>query len=55
MNSEFKEAMFRLSNLGQNIVDMGDCSELIPIPPPLPARSAQIPGEFSVENLTLSC
>jgi len=52
---EFKAAMFKLSNLGQPIGVMTDCSELIPVPPPAPASSAVIPDPFVAEDITQAC
>ena len=34
MANSFKKAMFRLSIVGQDIDQLVDCSDLIPIPPP---------------------
>ena len=52
---EFKAAMSKLSTLGQNSSNLIDCSEVIPVPLPLPHASAQFPPEFSEENVSRSC
>lgn len=54
-SEEFKSAMFKLSTLGQDVSKMVDCSELIPIPPPPPSISVQIPHGFTTSNITQAC
>lgn len=40
MQSAFKAAMLKLSTLGQNLNNMVDCSDIIPVPKALPASAA---------------
>jgi len=41
MASSFQAAFAKMQVLGQDVSKMVDCSELIPVPPPLPAAAAQ--------------
>ncbi|KAJ7620876.1 manganese peroxidase 1 precursor [Mycena polygramma] len=41
MASSFQAAFAKMQVLGQDVSKMVDCSELIPVPPPLPSSSAQ--------------
>jgi len=55
MTEEFKSAMFKLSNVGQNTDQMADCSELIPMPPSLPTTSAAFPKGYTSKDVNQFC
>ena len=40
MQTAFKEAMAKLAVTGQNVARLTDCSDVIPVPAPLPANAA---------------
>lgn len=50
LQSEFKAAMLKLSVLGQNMDNMIDCSEVIPIPPAL-VGDPHLPAGFDMESI----
>ncbi|KAI0743410.1 peroxidase [Daedaleopsis nitida] len=54
MMSAFKAAMLKLSTLGNDISQMTDCSELIPVPPP-PMSNAHFPAGLSNADVEQAC
>ena len=47
----FRDAMAKLAVLGQDIDNMVDCSDLIPVPKPLQNAVAHFPAGFSKEDI----
>ncbi|KAJ7594778.1 manganese peroxidase isozyme precursor [Mycena floridula] len=56
LQSAFKAAMLKLSVLGQNINRMIDCSDVIPVPAPLPATAGpHLPPGTSLKDIEAAC
>ncbi|KAI0318309.1 manganese peroxidase 2 [Amylostereum chailletii] len=54
MVAQFKSAMSKLAVLGQDVSSMVDCSEVIPIPPPV-TGSAHFPAGLSNADIEQAC
>ncbi|TFK44517.1 RBPa precursor [Crucibulum laeve] len=56
MQAQFKVVMQKLSLLGQNQANMVDCSEVIPVPQPLPATAKpHLPAGFKQDQVEQAC
>jgi hypothetical protein len=56
MQSAFKAAMLKLSTLGQNRANMVDCSDVIPVPRPLPAGAGpHLPAGARMTDIEQAC
>ncbi|KAH8113582.1 manganese peroxidase 3 [Phellopilus nigrolimitatus] len=55
MMENFRSAMIKLSNTGQNLDELVDCSELIPEPQPPVAKPATFPAGTSSSDLQQVC
>ncbi|KAG7449783.1 manganese peroxidase 1 [Guyanagaster necrorhizus] len=52
----FKAAMLKLSILGHNENDLVDCSDVIPIPPPLPSNAGpHLPPNTTLKDIQAAC
>ncbi|EMD37100.1 MnP-short short manganese peroxidase [Gelatoporia subvermispora B] len=54
MQAQFKAAMAKLAVLGQDVSQMVDCSDVIPVPLP-PATTPHIPAGLSQNNIEQAC
>ncbi|KAI9068385.1 class II peroxidase [Trametes sanguinea] len=54
MMSVFKAAMLKLSVIGQDVSQMVDCSEVIPVPPP-PMSTAHFPAGLTNADVEQAC
>lgn len=55
MMENFRNAMMKLSNVGQNTKKLVDCSDLIPEPKPVARRQATFPAGTNRFELQQSC
>ncbi|KAI0768705.1 peroxidase [Trametes elegans] len=54
MASTFKAAMAKLAVIGQDVSQMVDCSEAIPVPPP-PKSNAHFPAGLTIDDIEQAC
>ncbi|OCH92793.1 manganese peroxidase precursor [Obba rivulosa] len=54
IQAQFKAAMAKLAVVGQDVSQMVDCSEVIPVPAP-PATTPHIPAGLSQNNIEQAC
>ncbi|KAK0214676.1 manganese peroxidase 1 precursor [Armillaria nabsnona] len=55
MRSEFKSAMLKLSTLGQDLTQMVDCSEVIPVPLAASAHGPHLPAGQVMRDIEQAC
>ncbi len=57
MASSFQQAFAKMQVLGQDVSKMVDCSDVIPVPPSLPASAAQafFPPDLTIEDVEQAC
>ncbi|KAF8910802.1 manganese peroxidase 1 precursor [Mucidula mucida] len=56
LQNDFKAAMLKLSLLGANQAEMVDCSDVIPVPPPLPASAGpHLPPNTTLADVEVAC
>ncbi|KAK0205753.1 manganese peroxidase 1 precursor [Desarmillaria ectypa] len=55
MQTDFKAAMLKLSLLGQDVSQMVDCTEVIPIPLAAVAKSAHLPAGLVMNDIEQAC
>ncbi|KAK0207355.1 manganese peroxidase 1 precursor [Armillaria fumosa] len=55
MQADFKSAMLKLSTLGQDVSQMVDCTEVIPVPLAAEARSAHLPAGLDMSDIEQAC
>ncbi|KAK0436797.1 manganese peroxidase 1 precursor [Desarmillaria tabescens] len=55
MQTDYKAAMLKLSTLGQDVSNMVDCTEVIPIPLAAVAKAAHLPAGFDMSDIEQAC
>ncbi|KAK0488428.1 manganese peroxidase 1 precursor [Armillaria novae-zelandiae] len=55
MQADFKSAMLKLSTLGQDVSQMIDCTEVIPVPLAAEAHSAHLPAGLDMSDIEQAC
>ncbi|KAK0184989.1 manganese peroxidase 1 precursor [Armillaria mellea] len=55
MQADFKSAMLKLSTLGQDVSQMVDCTEVIPVPLAAEAQAAHLPAGLDMSDIEQAC